>query len=984
MKVIDPAIQDHPHSKILLIGLDATDWDLLSEKIAAGKLPNLAKLMKRGASGPLRSLRPLFSPALWATISTGKRPYQHNITGFILPTSSGKGLHTYDSSSRSSPAIWEILSSAHQTSHVVGWWNSAPAEKIRGVMVDETFRVAQFPCNIPWEVKPSSVTPSSLAEKLAKCRCHPQQLSTQLLQRLIPKLYEIDPTVDWRVSAIAKILAEDLTTLQTTLCLMKEHPWNFTTLYLIGLDSFSHQGTSFREPTTGHADELGIEHYGELIDRSYDLYDEWIGELVAAAGEETTIMLVSDHGFYHDDRKPHSLGINTTAPCDQHAPIGTLIIAGPNIKEDSLVTHASLLDVCPTLLALSGLPIGRDMKGNVLSEIFKNPLSVHTIPSWDQVVSRPAKKQLQEPCEQATNMALRQLIALGYLPQAPLDHQHIFSTAHTDHLLYEALSYLENDRIDAAMPLLERAHHNSPERTDILTTLAECYRALGSKEQASAALKQFVFHRVRDAWQAYQALQTKNYDPHVSLSTMEILEWRHLTTRAQLDPTTIDFARLFADWLINPEEQIAQQLYACAEFSPKNFSLVMQAADICFFHGWNEQALALLHTLATWKKEESSPLVAMAAHQNEQGHFEQAVALSQEALKRHPLDHAAWLELGKALAAQHKWSAARTAARQAASSFLKRPQAYKLLATIALQEEKNKELARIFHPSLLRKPGSPMAAALDLNFDQDSMDSYSPDKNPSSALPHQPSRLSRHESDERSGLEQRYTKLAEHATKRLTKLKNSLSGSSLRFLHHQNRSLSTLTSTEQGISKHPSTQQPIIVTGLPRSGTSLLMQMLTAGGIDAITDYKRLPDQHNPLGYFEHEKFKEIANHTHLLEPGKAAKIVIPLLWELPQDLNCHIIWIRRALEEVITSQHRMAGEIASFEDLKQAYVSFEVQTSEIIRQRPWSVLQLSHTQLLADPMTAARKINDFLGGLLDIKAMAAIVEPSLHRCHST
>lgn len=907
-------------SKVLLIGLDATDWDLLSEKIAAGKLPNLANLIKRGASGPLRSLRPLFSPALWSTISTGKRPYQHDITGFVLPTSSGKGLRTYDSSSRSCPAIWEMLSSAHQTSNVVGWWNSAPAEKIRGVIVDETFRVAQFPCNIPWEVNPTSVSPSYLAERLSKCRRHPQQLSTPLLQRLIPKLYEIDPTVDWRLSAIAKILAEDLTTLQTTLCLMKEQPWNFTTLYLIGLDSFSHQGTSFREPITGHADQLGIEHYGELIDRAYELYDEWIGWLVTAAGEETTIMLVSDHGFYHDDRKPRSLGINTTAPCDQHAPIGTMIVAGPNIKSGATIKHATLLDICPTLLTCFHLPVGRDMKGKILTEIFKTAPPLSTIPSWDEVVSRPPQTEPQEPCEQATKMALRQLIALGYLPQAPLDHQHIFSTAYTDHLLYQALSYLEHDRIDAAIPLLEQAHHDSPERTDILTELATCYQLLGAKEHASAVLKQFVFHRVRDAWQAYQALQTKNYDPNESLSTMEVLEWRHLTARVQLDPTTIHFARLFADWLISPEENLAQQLYACAEFSPQNFPLVMQAAEICFFHGWNDQALSLLRALATWKKEESSPLVAMAVHENQQGHFEQAADLSQEALNRDPLDHAAWLELGRALAAQHDWPAAHVAARQAAGSFLKRPQSYELLATIALQGEKNESLAL------------------------------------------------------------RYQKLAHHTTKRFMKLKNSLRGSSSRFLHHQNRSNTTLTSTEQGADKHPSTQQPIIVTGLPRSGTSLLMQMLTAGGIGAITDYQRLPDQHNPLGYFEHEKFKEMASHSHLLEPGKAAKVVIPLLWELPQDLNSYVIFIRRPLEEVIISQHRMAGAIASFEELKQAYVSFEVQTAEIVRQRPWSVLQLSHTNLLEDPVTVAAKINDFLGGRLDVKAMASVVQPSLHR----
>jgi len=906
------------NSKLLLIGLDATDWDLLSEKIGQGKLPNLTKLIKRGASGPLRSLRPLFSPTLWATIATGKRPYQHGITGFVLPTVSGYGLRTYDSSSRSAPAIWDILSSSHRTSNVIGWWNSAPAEKIHGIMVDETFRVAQFPCNVPWHVDPKSLSPASLAEELAPCRVHPQQLSMSLLQRLIPKLYEIDPTVDWRLSAIAKIFAEDLTTLQTTLHLMKHHPADFTSLYLIGLDSFSHQGTSFREPITCNADQLGINHYGELIDRSYDLYDEWIGMLVAAAGKETTIILVSDHGFYHDYRKPATLGITTTAPCEQHAPIGTLIIAGPGIKPGSTIQHATLLDICPTLLALSGLPVGRDMKGKVLSEIFKISPSLSFVNSWDQITPRPPQSKPEDPPAKTTEMALRQLVALGYLPATPQDHQQIISTVYADHLFHQALSFLEHDRIDASMHLLEQAHHDSPERTDILTKLAHCYWILGAYEQAALAFKKLVYHRRRDAWQAYQALQIKNYNSHQSLSTIEILEWRHLASRVNLDNEAMHFSLIFAEWLLHREEEQARQLCEFAERRPHDFFMVMQAAEAAIFHKWSDRALLLLRRLANWNKEESSPLTVMAEHEVQRGHFEQAVLLSREALERHPLDYGAWLVLGKALASQSQWKEASQAALQATESFLKRGQAYKLLALIVHRENSN--------------------------------------------------------------LANRYEKLAQHFSKRLKKLQIA---AQLRPRENEKPSNELHDRDQYYASSESSQQHPIIVTGLPRSGTSLLMQMLTAGGIDSITDHQRLPDEHNPLGYFEHEKIKEISRYPELLAPGKAKKVVIPLLWDLPRDLGCHVILIRRPLEEVITSQHRMAGELVSFEELHKAYVSFEAQTAEIIRQRPWSVLQLSHTQLLANPMETAEKMNQFLGGHLDVKAMAAAVQPSLHRCHS-
>lgn len=919
--------KNHSLHKALFIGLDAADWDLISEKIASGKLPHLHRLIKRGASGPLRSLRPLFSPALWATISTGKRPYQHGITGFVLPTLSGRGLRTYDSSSRSAPAIWEILSSEHLTSNIVGWWNSAPAEKIHGIMVDETFRVAYSPCNQPWELAPTSVTPFSVAQELAPCRVHPQQLSMSLLQRLIPKLYEIDPTVDWRLSAIAKILAEDLTTLQTTLHLMKHHPADFTSLYLIGLDSFSHQGTSFREPITTHADQLGIEHYGELIDHAYDLYDEWIGMLVTAAGEETTIVLASDHGFYHDDRKPLSLGMHMTAPCDQHAPIGTLIIVGPNIQTGVTITHATLLDLCPTLLSLFQLPIGRDMKGHVLSQIFKTPptlehqASLRSVASWDPIIPRTAPISPSGPPGKATEMALRQLVALGYLPQAPLDHQQIIANAHGDHLLYRALSYLENDRIDAALPLLEEAHYDAPERTDILTELAHAYQMLGANEEAAALLKKLVYHRRRDAWQAYQTLQTKNYDPQQSLSTVEILEWRHLATRVQLDNEAMHFLLIFADWLVERHEQQARELQEFAVRRPHDFAIVTKAAEASLFYGWSEQGLSLLQRLADWNREESLPLVMMSRYENQHGHFQKAQLLSEKALMRYSLDYSAWLALGEALAGQAKWQEARKAALQAVESFLQRPQAYQLLATIA-----------------------------------------------------------RHEGEQSLSL--RYDKLSAHASGRLSRLVDNISSSKNRHLHQERDPFSQI--IEHGAQRYYSPrsayQQPIVVTGLPRSGTSLLMQMLIAGGIDAITDHQRRADEHNPLGYFEHEKIKEIGRYPDLLRTGRAAKVVIPLLWDLPRDLECHVILIRRPLEEVIASQQRMAGEIASLEELKKAYIYYEVQTSDILRQRPWSVLQLSHTYLLADPEATAKKMNDFLGGRLNVKAMAAVVQPSLHR----
>ena len=123
-------------SKILFIGLDAADWELVSAKVANGKLPHLASLIAQGVRGPLRSIYPLFSPSLWATIATGKRPYEHGVTGFTLPDDLGSGLRPYDRTLRRSPAIWNMLTYYKKTSHIVGWWMGKAGVGVRTAQGD--------------------------------------------------------------------------------------------------------------------------------------------------------------------------------------------------------------------------------------------------------------------------------------------------------------------------------------------------------------------------------------------------------------------------------------------------------------------------------------------------------------------------------------------------------------------------------------------------------------------------------------------------------------------------------------------------------------------------------------------------------------------------------------------------------------------------------------------------------------------------------
>lgn len=180
-----------------------------------------------------------------------------------------------------------------------------------------------------------------------------------------------------------------------------------------------------------------------------------------------------------------------------------------------------------------------------------------------------------------------------------------------------------------------------------------------------------------------------------------------------------------------------------------------------------------------------------------------------------------------------------------------------------------------------------------------------------------------------------------------------------------------------------------IVSGLPRSGTSLMMQMLQAGGMQLLTDGRRASDEHNPRGYFEHEGVKHSQNDLSWLEHagGKAAKVIHLLLQHLPANRDYRVIFMMRNLAEVIASQRAMLQKqgrpAATLADAAMAGI-FDKQIASVrqwLAERPnFRVLYVNHSDVLAHPLAAAGQINLFLGGNLLVASMAEAVNLALHR----
>ena len=183
----------------------------------------------------------------------------------------------------------------------------------------------------------------------------------------------------------------------------------------------------------------------------------------------------------------------------------------------------------------------------------------------------------------------------------------------------------------------------------------------------------------------------------------------------------------------------------------------------------------------------------------------------------------------------------------------------------------------------------------------------------------------------------------------------------------------------------------IVVSGLPRSGTSMLMKMLESGGLTVWTDSQRQADDDNPKGYFELERVKTLdkgVDKSWVRESrGKVLKVISFLLKDLPSDNFYKVIFVRRNLDEVLASQNKMlvnrgeTKDAASDEKMKQNYETHLRKTDYFLKhEKNFEVLYLDHRQIIENGPEQARKISAFLGGSLNVDAMAQAVDPALYR----
>jgi len=403
-----------PDTKIVIIGIDGMDWSLADPLIEQGKMPNLARVISEGTRAELHSLIPLQkSPTIWTTMATGKGPRKHGIGDFVEGSDEQPLLNSTGWRARS---IWDILGENGYTVGVVGWLVTWPVREVNGYCV--TDRIVYAPedgfSNIP-----HLTYPAELEEELAPLRVsHAVTTMDDIADLMTGDVWKGgEEAITWGgVQNVRSICANDesIREMSEHLLESREQP-DFYAVYFLGLDRCCHRFWGPMRPYTVDikTDERINEAFQNVIPRYYERVDSLIGDVLDSIDENSTVIVCSDHGFRGPLRTKEGLQLGIL----MHRELGILAAMGPGIRRGGTLANANVLDLTPTVLALLGEPVGRDMDGFVLTDLIdEGHLADYPVTYIDTYESDDEPEQPEEPIESALDDEIKEeLRSLGYI-----------------------------------------------------------------------------------------------------------------------------------------------------------------------------------------------------------------------------------------------------------------------------------------------------------------------------------------------------------------------------------------------------------------------------------------------------------------------------------------------------------------------------------------------------------------------------------------
>ncbi len=394
---------NNSNERVVAFVLDGADWRVVNKLLADGRLENIKYLIDNGASGRIQSVQPIYTPPNMASLFSGKLPSKHGIKSHFDVTSGNTKNQVYRN--MKVKPLWKILDNKNITMDIVGFLEIDYAPKIDGTMVGGFYLIKKVAAynnyfsNVNKELSFLKYIPDSIlvskkdgdilkdygflnnsAQIMAEKGIY-LNFNNQITYLHIPNTIKnlkyaeerkkgnlefsklikgIQTIFDSNVSA--KFIFEfDALSKEISLDLFKRHKSNIAFFYFQGTDVFSHNyyfdGWKVKDKNNQQ----------EQLYKYYELMDEYIGEFIKNSEENTTFMVISDHGAQDTTMSRYLYAIPHEPP---HTKYGIFIAKGKNIKQSYKVYNLRMVDIVPTLLYMYDQPIAKDFDGKVLKDIF--------------------------------------------------------------------------------------------------------------------------------------------------------------------------------------------------------------------------------------------------------------------------------------------------------------------------------------------------------------------------------------------------------------------------------------------------------------------------------------------------------------------------------------------------------------------------------------------------------------------------------------
>lgn len=355
--------------RVAIFGIDGADWELLSELIHDDRLPNLEALAKAGTTASMQTIQPMVSPMVWTSLGTGLTPDRHAVLDYVNHATNTP----IDAYARRGPALWEISEAFGRHSVVVNWWTDWPPTTTGAVVFDS-----------PVEELPQAVYPSDLAPRVQQFAVPDSTINSPQVRRFLNiseseaerSLSANDPSDP--VIIFRRILAKTWTDHRVALNLFQQQQPLLLMVHFDGTDAVNHLFGPYHPPYREDVSEEGYRKYWPAVANYYAEIDRMIGEWMSVLPPDTTVMVLSAHGFQWGKSRPRQMPRGRTALSDHRNP-GVFIAYGNHVAPARAGHSMSIYDVAPTVLSILGLPKSTEMPGQAAAWMFKDVAPVESV-----------------------------------------------------------------------------------------------------------------------------------------------------------------------------------------------------------------------------------------------------------------------------------------------------------------------------------------------------------------------------------------------------------------------------------------------------------------------------------------------------------------------------------------------------------------------------------------------------------------------------